>query len=478
MAEAGFIQTDSRGAGTPCCNPAAAEIFPQNLFSMENGAATACPRCGSREKEGNACACCGWDFSRDILSFPSLVLLSAEEMEQFENNLAMDWQAERQDSHCGETDRNGTGCQEGLTAQEQYERGKKCYSEKRFPEAVGHFLQALGSPEGDKDTCFLLEVLYADCIGKMNELDAFSACECMYFLGCCYSSGSGVSRDPGIAKDLFEKAEQELLHIGISDKNDKTGRLYTETLKQTWLLENMHRFDSRDMALKTKAEEYKEDTDGSVWLREGYRQLYRGLTDGSSGDGHNFFEIYMDFMMAAKKGNTDAMVMAGNCLRFGMGPSGTSVAEALKWYRKAAEEGESAEALYQLAVNAWGGRNRDYKEACRCRCQAAKLGHMLAQYETGEKNYNVRKYDRARYWFEKVLLHAEDEIAGTLGRKKHAEFLLHAGICYTKGDEKNIKKAWKLFQKADKLGNREARKYAEKYKKIISFLRPLLCLRA
>ena len=80
--------------------------------------------------------------------------------------------------------------------------------------------------------------------------------------------------------------------------------------------------------------------------------------------------------------------MLGNCYRDGIGVD-KDMKEAVKWYRKAAEQGE-AEAQYQLGISLLNGKGtaKNPKEAADWFEKAAEQDNLDACYEIG------RAYER------------------------------------------------------------------------------------
>ena len=78
--------------------------------------------------------------------------------------------------------------------------------------------------------------------------------------------------------------------------------------------------------------------------------------------------------------------------------------EAVKWYTKAAEQGDEL-AQYNLALMYDNGKGvaQDYKEAMKWYTKAAEQGHTDAQYNLGVMYYKgegvVQDYKSAHMWF-------------------------------------------------------------------------------
>ena len=120
----------------------------------------------------------------------------------------------------------------------------------------------------------------------------------------------------------------------------------------------------------------------------------------------------------AEAGNTDAQVELGRIYdyKFKEYNIEQNEAEALKWYKKAAEQGNPA-GMENLAISyEYGGKvPKDYSEALKWHLKAAEKGYVSAQYNLGEIYYNpivntyvnysgiVRQdYTKAFEWFKKA----------------------------------------------------------------------------
>src|SRR5581483_9275285 len=104
-----------------------------------------------------------------------------------------------------------------------------------------------------------------------------------------------------------------------------------------------------------------------------------------------------EIRLKAESGNATAQVQLGDAYDKGAGVK-RDVAEAIKWYRKAAEQG-NAEGQYSL-----GGQ--DYSEAIKWYRKAAEQGHTTAQYNLGVLYYRAlgvqQDLAEAAKWFRKA----------------------------------------------------------------------------
>ena len=165
-------------------------------------------------------------------------------------------------------------------------------------------------------------------------------------------------------------------------------------------------------------------------------------------------------------------------------------AEAVKWFRKAAEQGNA------LAQNGLGncyyagkGVMRDYDEAVRWYRKSAEQGNALAQYNLGACYYNgegvTQNYDQAIKWFRKSAAQGDTDSQNYLGScyfdgvgvtkdldeavrwcRKAAEqgnvWAQHnLGTCYYNGEgvAKDRKEAVKWFRKSAEQGYAGAQNY-------------------
>ena len=130
--------------------------------------------------------------------------------------------------------------------------------------------------------------------------------------------------------------------------------------------------------------------------------------------------------------------------------------EALRWYRKAAEQGD-APAQNNLGVMYEEGRGvaQDYAEALRWYHKAAQQGNADAQHNLGnmyESGLGVKQDDReAVRWWRKA---AEQGNSG-------AQSLLGLMYIAGRGIEKDYVQALKWFNIASALGNKSTKKIAK-----------------
>jgi DNA-binding NtrC family response regulator len=118
------------------------------------------------------------------------------------------------------------------------------------------------------------------------------------------------------------------------------------------------------------------DTDLENWFQTGEKYYYKGLP-------HNYAEAVKWFRMAAERGHAQAQWHLGVCHADGLGVA-QDEAEAVKWYLMAAEQG-LAEAQNDLGVCYHNGQGvpRDYAEAAKWYRKAAEQGNNAAQSNLG-----------------------------------------------------------------------------------------------
>ena len=164
----------------------------------------------------------------------------------------------------------------------------------------------------------------------------------------------------------------------------------------------------------------------------------------------NYAEAARWYRKAAEQGNVAAQYYLGVCYASGQGVP-QDYAEAVKWYRKAAEQGY-AKAQYNLGVCYDNGQGvpQDYAEAVKWYRKAAEQGLALAQYNLGicyDNGQGVpQDYAEATKWYRKA---AEQGVAA-------AQYNL--GDCYKKGQgvPQDYAEAVKWYRKAAEQGQPDA----------------------
>ncbi|MDE7413285.1 MAG: sel1 repeat family protein [Muribaculaceae bacterium] len=126
------------------------------------------------------------------------------------------------------------------------------------------------------------------------------------------------------------------------------------------------------------------------------------------------------YRKAAEQGFAEAMCNLGVTYQNGDGVA-KDYKEAVKWYRKAAEQG-NARAPYNLGVMYYYGLGvtQDYQEAVKWYRKAAELGNASAQYNLGimyENGYGVTKdQQEAVKWYRKAAEQGNENAKDALKR--------------------------------------------------------------
>ena len=129
-----------------------------------------------------------------------------------------------------------------------------------------------------------------------------------------------------------------------------------------------------------------------------------------SGQHHNAFDYVFPFAMA---GCASAQNSLGNMYRNGYGVE-KDYAEALRWYRKSAEQGDATAQNNLGNMYYWGyGVEKDYAEAVRWYRKSAEQGYATAQNSLGNmyrNGYGVEKSKtEALYWYEKAAAQGNED---------------------------------------------------------------------
>ena len=152
----------------------------------------------------------------------------------------------------------------------------------------------------------------------------------------------------------------------------------------------------------------------------------------------------------AYNGDAETQYRLGKMYHFGEGVN-ENYTEAVKWYRKAAEQRHAA-AQYELGEMYYYGHNvtKNYVEAVIWYRKAAEQGHAAAQYELGEIYYYGKGvpiiFKEALNWFRKAAEQGD------------ARAQYNLGYMYKNGEgvTKNYREAVNWFRKAAEQGNASA----------------------
>ena len=161
---------------------------------------------------------------------------------------------------------------------------------------------------------------------------------------------------------------------------------------------------------REEAERRKRESD------KGY-QFERGLQYYNK---RNYTEAVKWWRKSAEQGHASAQNNLGECYYYGQGVA-QDYAKAAKWYRKAAEQGR-ASAQYNLGWCYYNGRGvaQDYAEAVKWYRKAAEQGHAAAQYNLGwcyDKGKGVaQNQSEAIKWYRKAADQGDTDAKEALER--------------------------------------------------------------
>ena len=160
--------------------------------------------------------------------------------------------------------------------------------------------------------------------------------------------------------------------------------------------------------------------------------------------------VHVDVISNVK--STDAQFVLGIMHKKGLGVK-QDYAKAMKWYQKAAENGNNDVQLqYELGYMYENGLGveQDYVKAAEWYEKAAINGHLLAQYNLGyfyDEGLGVKQdYVKAAEWYEEAAINGHPEAQVFLGA------MYEDGV----GVKQNYVKAVEWYQKAADNGNSEA----------------------
>lgn len=195
-----------------------------------------------------------------------------------------------------------------------------------------------------------------------------------------------------------------------------------------------------------------------------------------------------EFITRSEHGDTDAQLKLGYIYENGIGVS-ADFQEALSWYMKAAEQGDSngqynvgmmyRDSFYSEIID------QDHKEAVKWLSKAAEQGHAAAQYFLGDMYLKGNGVKQNKYtafeWFKKAadsgealaILDLKSEFGITEDSEEaeievvRGNLLLELGNIYYNGlgVKKNYLKAAEWYHKAAEHGNKEAKRLMEKFGK-------------
>ena len=154
-------------------------------------------------------------------------------------------------------------------------------------------------------------------------------------------------------------------------------------------------------ALEQKIEEERKKTEAEKWSEIG-KDYYLG----NNGKSQDYAEAVKWYRKAAEQGNTNAQNNLGVCYETGQGVT-KNLKEAIRWYMKAAEQGNmNAQNNLGLCYKSGQGVTKDLKEAVKWFCKAAEQGNANAQNNLGvcyENGQGVSQdYVEAIKWYKKA----------------------------------------------------------------------------
>ncbi len=168
-------------------------------------------------------------------------------------------------------------------------------------------------------------------------------------------------------------------------------------------------------------------------------------------DNGDYQTALAEFRSLATGGDADAQSILALMYLEGQAVD-TDMGQAIGWYVAAAEQGQ-VDAQYALSIIAMegvGGTSRDETTAALWMREAARRGHMYAQFDLGNmyaNGFGVERSDpEAARWF---------EAAAELG---HKDAQYNLGIMYLtpRGVEQDRERAFQWFRRAAEQGHRDA----------------------
>ena len=226
-------------------------------------------------------------------------------------------------------------------------------------------------------------------------------------LGFCYKYGRGVTQNYTEAVKWWRKAAEQgnsgaQCGLGICyEEGQGVPQDYTEAVKwyrkaaeqgNTYAQEKMNDYKTKQSNTSTAA---RQSTNNNTTTTVNARSLVE--TGMRHYNAKNYAEAVKWFRKAAEQGNADAQYNLGACYYNGQGVT-KDYTEAVKWIRKAAEQG-FAGAQYNLGNCYYKGNGvtQNYTEAVKWYRKAAEQGNAEAQYHLGEllckwKRYNAKLY--------------------------------------------------------------------------------------
>ena len=287
---------------------------------------------------------------------------------------------------------------------------------------------------------------------KANEGDA----ESQYQLGCLYEKGDGVSKDINEAIEWYN----ESAYNGNVDAMYKLGQLYEPKNSATPVSSPVSSFASSILNIMNgiNSGQLVKSAISSEQLPESEQESENCVTS-------NLNLALKWYDKAAENGNVMAQIIMGQYYYSGEGVE-KNYEKAVNLYRNAAEQG------YAIAQNNLGecyakgnGIEQDWEKAMEWYRKAAEQGYAVAQYNLGDcyqaEGSGIAEsaggdYDdltaqdsfrKAVKWFRKAV---EQE-------NKDAQFSLGWCYQYGQGVPVNLQKAIDLYQKSAKQGHKRSK---------------------
>ena len=284
---------------------------------------------------------------------------------------------------------------QGGNAQAQYELGTKYYNgdgvKKNHAEAFKWWLSAAKNGHA-KAQCAVASLYYAGDGVKMNKKEAFK-----WYLRAAENGDASAQLTVAATYDLGDdecgvkpnKAEAQKWYQRAAKSNSGT----TQEKKTAQL--GLEAQKLQDASQKI-AEAMKYDTgDGAPQDKAKAREIYRQLAEEGNASGQfllglsydhddeNYSEAMKWYLKAAEQGDHQAQASIGDLYRDGKGVE-QNFPEAVKWYRKAAEQDDMF-AQYHLALiyDKGLGMPQDKAEAFKWYKKSSEKGFAMAQNNLG-----------------------------------------------------------------------------------------------
>jgi TPR repeat protein len=299
-----------------------------------------------------------------------------------------------------------------------------------------------------------------------------------YRLGMSYADSSGVNQNYSMAVEYWRKAA-ELGHSGAQRSlgfayahGSGVGQDYLEAAR--WYLKSAEQGDvnaqynlgglyaqglgvAQDLA---EAEKWwiKAAAQGDDQAKKCLQALYSAAagqnnSNRSSARTQGYSGAGISGQNAQDLDNPDVQFEMGNKYYFNSEKSGQKhYAEAVAWWRKAAEQGH-AEAQFSLGFYGYGqgkGTEQNFKKAAEWYRKSARQGYSKAQCRLGFAHLQgegvSQSYQEAEQWFRKAAEQGDCEAQKQLGDL----------YCYGKGVARNLAEAAKWYRKAAEQGDQQS----------------------